>query len=56
MNELYFVYDIFYFVCLKMTDHMPFDILGERLVFFAYFLYFIFTENTYSKIICFFQH
>lgn len=56
MNQFCFIDDIFYFVSLQMTNHMPFDVWWKLLIFFSQLLYFIFTKTSYSFVINFLQH
>lgn len=51
-----FIDDIFYFVALQMTNHLPVNILRHYVIFFIQFLHFIFTKITATVSIRFFQH
>ena len=33
MDQIHLINDIFYFIALQMTDHMPVDILGQEIMF-----------------------
>ena len=48
--------NVFYFVSLQMSDHMPFDILWHFLDFIAELLHFIFAEIPDIFIINFLKH
>ena len=44
MNQLCFTCDIFDFITLEMSNHMPADVRGKMLRFFAQLLHIIFSE------------
>ena len=56
MDQLCLIDDIFYFVALQMTNHLPVNILRHYVIFFIQFLHFIFTKITATVSIRFFQH
>ena len=47
MDQSCFVDDLFYFISLQMTDHMPVNILWKGIMLLAEFLNIVLTEVTY---------
>ena len=56
MNQGNFSCNVFYFIPLQMTDHVPVDILWQHFLFFCQLLHFVFTEIAFAKIIDFGKH
>ena len=56
MDEFCLSNDIFHFVCLQMSDHMPADIFWKNFHFFTHFLNFILPKITRPKIIYGLKH
>ena len=50
MNQGNFSCNVFYFIPLQMTDHVPVDILWQHFLFFCQLLHFVFTEIAFAKI------
>ena len=53
MNHMHFIRNIFNFIGLQMSNHMPTDILWKFLIFIYDFLNFVLTKITSPCIISF---
>ena len=51
MNQLDVLDDVFYLVCLQMSDEMPIDIFWQHFMFVAHLKSVILTKNTLSGIV-----
>src|SRR5258708_12294031 len=55
MNERNKRGDLFHFVGLQVADQMPFNIVRQQGLFSTHFLHLVFSENTLSSVIRFFD-
>ena len=56
MDKSHFIYNIFDFVALQMSDHVPADIRRKLRYLIHDLLYFVFSEISGTGIICFLKH